>query len=63
MSPSLPFTDRVALVTGASRGIGRAAAFALAQAGAQVIVAATNQGALEELDDEVQAAVVLIGCY
>ncbi|MBW3616171.1 MAG: SDR family NAD(P)-dependent oxidoreductase [Proteobacteria bacterium] len=46
----------VALVTGASRGIGRAAAGALARAGAQVIATGTNQGALEELDDEVRAA-------
>lgn len=50
------FAGRIALVTGASRGIGRAAAVALAQAGAQVIATATNQGALEELDDEVRAA-------
>jgi NAD(P)-dependent dehydrogenase (short-subunit alcohol dehydrogenase family) len=46
----------VAIVTGASRGIGRAAAFALAQAGAQVVATATNQGALEELDDEVRTS-------
>lgn len=51
-----PFTDRVALVTGASRGIGRAVALALAEAGAQVIATATNQGALEELDDAIRAA-------
>ena len=54
-SPS-PLHDRIALVTGASRGIGRAAALALAQAGAQVVATATNQGALEELDDEVRTA-------
>ena len=50
------FADRIALVTGASRGIGRAAAVALAHAGAQVVATATNQGALEELDDEVRTA-------
>jgi NAD(P)-dependent dehydrogenase (short-subunit alcohol dehydrogenase family) len=50
------FADRIALVSGASRGIGRAAAVALAHAGAQVVATATNQGALEELDDEVRTA-------
>ena len=46
---------RIALVTGASRGIGRAAALALAEAGAHVIAVARTQGALEELDDEIRA--------
>ena len=47
---------RVALVTGASRGIGRASALALAAAGFHVIAMARTQGALEELDDEIRAA-------
>jgi NAD(P)-dependent dehydrogenase (short-subunit alcohol dehydrogenase family) len=46
---------RVALVTGASRGIGRASALALAGAGVHVIALARSQGALEELDDEIRA--------
>jgi len=45
---------RIALVTGASRGIGRAAALALAQAGAHVILVARTVGGLEEADDEIQ---------
>lgn len=47
---------RVALVTGASRGFGRAAAAALGAAGVHVIALARTSGALEELDDQVQAA-------
>jgi NAD(P)-dependent dehydrogenase (short-subunit alcohol dehydrogenase family) len=49
-------TRRIALVTGASRGIGRAAAVALAHAGCHVILSAKTAGALEEVDDEIQAA-------
>ena len=49
-------TGRIALVTGASRGIGRACALALAKAGAQVIACGRSKAALEELDDEVFAA-------
>jgi NAD(P)-dependent dehydrogenase (short-subunit alcohol dehydrogenase family) len=50
-----PLSNRVAVVTGASRGIGRAAALALAEAGAHVIALARTQGALESLDDEIRA--------
>ena len=45
--------DRLALVTGASRGIGAAVARAYAAEGAQVIAVARTQGALEELDDAI----------
>lgn len=47
---------RVALVTGASRGIGYAAALAYAREGAHVIAAARTVGGLEELDDEIRSS-------
>jgi NAD(P)-dependent dehydrogenase (short-subunit alcohol dehydrogenase family) len=49
-------TKRIALVTGASRGIGRAAAIALAGAGCHVILSARTSGALEEVDDAITAS-------
>ena len=48
--------DHIALVTGASRGIGYALAQGLAQAGAHVIATARTQAGLEELDDAILAA-------
>ncbi len=51
---SLPLASRIALVTGASRGIGYATARALAKAGAHVVAVARTQGGLEELDDEIR---------
>jgi NAD(P)-dependent dehydrogenase (short-subunit alcohol dehydrogenase family) len=51
-----PVTERIALVTGASRGIGAALALELAKAGAHVIAVARTVGGLEELDDRIKAA-------
>ncbi len=53
VSSERPLDGLIALVTGATRGIGRAAAIGLAQAGAHVIAVGRTQGALEALDDEI----------
>jgi NAD(P)-dependent dehydrogenase (short-subunit alcohol dehydrogenase family) len=53
---SKPLADRIALVTGASRGIGAALALHLADAGAHIVAVARTVGALEELDDKIKAA-------
>src|SRR5260370_30125819 len=50
-----PLADRIALVTGASRGIGYATAFALAKAGAHIIAVGRTVGGLEQLDDAIKA--------
>src|SRR5271154_4214856 len=51
---TLPLADRIALVTGASRGIGYATACELAKCGAHIVAVARTQGGLEELDDEIR---------
>jgi NAD(P)-dependent dehydrogenase (short-subunit alcohol dehydrogenase family) len=56
MPASPDLSGRIALVTGASRGIGYFIARGLAAAGAHVIAVARTVGGLEELDDEIKAA-------
>ena len=51
-----PLADKIALVTGASRGIGASVALELAKAGAHIIAVARTTGGLEELDDKIKAA-------
>src|SRR3954468_20372184 len=53
--PEKTLADRIALVTGASRGIGFATALALARAGAHIVATARTVGGLEELDDAIRA--------
>jgi len=48
-------SGKLALITGASRGIGAAVAKGMAQAGAHVILVARTVGGLEEVDDEIRA--------
>lgn len=56
MSSSAKDSQRVALVTGASRGIGRAVALALAKQNIHVLLLARTQGGLEDVYDEIVAA-------
>jgi len=54
MNALKPLADKIALVTGASRGIGAALALQLAEAGAHVVAVARTVGGLEELDDRIK---------
>jgi len=55
MDPLFDFTGKVALVTGGSRGLGRAMALALAERGADLIVASRKQEACDAVADEARA--------
>lgn len=55
MSEQKPLAGQIAVVTGASRGLGHAAALEIARNGAHVIAIARTVGGLEELDDAIQA--------
>lgn len=55
-TPTKPLQNQVALVTGASRGLGAASAEWLAAQGAHVVAVARTVGGLEELDDRIQAS-------
>ena len=56
MTDELPFTGKLALVTGASRGIGAATAEALGKAGAHVILTARTAAGLEAVEEAIHAA-------
>jgi NAD(P)-dependent dehydrogenase (short-subunit alcohol dehydrogenase family) len=56
MNDTKPFSGKLALVTGASRGIGAATAEALAAAGAHVILVARTGSALEEVEERIHGA-------
>jgi NAD(P)-dependent dehydrogenase (short-subunit alcohol dehydrogenase family) len=53
---TLPLSSRIALITGASRGIGAATAIEIARLGAHVVLIGRTQGGLEETDDTIRAA-------
>jgi NAD(P)-dependent dehydrogenase (short-subunit alcohol dehydrogenase family) len=56
MTDTLPLSGKLALVTGASRGIGAATAEALGRAGAHVVLTARTTGGLEEVEERIHTA-------
>jgi NAD(P)-dependent dehydrogenase (short-subunit alcohol dehydrogenase family) len=56
MTNDSPFKHKLALITGASRGIGRSSALGLAKSGVHVVCVARTKAQLETLDDEIVAA-------
>ena len=56
MTEHKPLSGKLALVTGASRGIGAATAIALGKAGAHVVLVARTTGGLEEVEDAIHSA-------
>ena len=55
LTPDKPLSGRVALITGASKGIGAEVAKAYAAAGAHVVLVARKQAGLEAVDDQIKA--------
>jgi NAD(P)-dependent dehydrogenase (short-subunit alcohol dehydrogenase family) len=55
MGKSKPLENKVAIITGGGRGIGRATALALAGAGANVVVAARSRRAIEQVAEEIRS--------
>jgi NADP-dependent 3-hydroxy acid dehydrogenase YdfG len=55
-SQSFNLDGKLVLVTGATRGIGRAVAIGAAAAGAELIITGRTTGALEEVDDAIRGA-------
>ena len=53
---SFDFSDKVVMITGAGRGIGRSTAIALDQEGANVVLAARSVSELEAVADEIRSA-------
>ena len=58
-----PLEGSVALVTGASRGIGAATAVVLAGLGAHLVITARTQGGLEETDDAIRSVGACHQCH